>query len=491
MTDSQDQPTEAISRRAARETPPSDGAQSPVAGIRAVIAKHPAVWLFSALGVVFLLLATGALFAGIASGSGRAATVPLASESAAPPRTQPSAVPASTHLRTCSIASAAALPDLGTLAASVVNANTGEVLFDRAGTTPAPTGSVLKLLTAAAAIKVLGANAQFTTRVVDGSSEGSIVLVGGGDPTLATTSDSFYEGAPLISDLAETAVAAYTAKHPGKPITQIVLDSTLWNPTDNWDPSWPDSERAEGYLAYVTALQVDGDRADPTQSESPRGDDPIGRAGQAFADAAGLDDVSFSRGTAIGTTVLAEVKSQPLSTLIGQMLLTSDNTLAESIARLTSKGAGMDGSSGSVGQIVPLTMKELGLDTTGLVIRDGSGESADNAVAPVFVSRLLIKIRANEADLGQIYSGMPVGGQTGDLDDRFTGANEVAAGKVVAKPGWIDNERSVAGIINSADGTPLAFAFYGLGEAISFDTREALDTLTTAAYTCGDNLSNN
>jgi len=30
-----------------------------------------------------------------------------------------------------------------------------------------------------------------------------------------------------------------------------------------------------------------------------------------------------------------------------------------------------------------------------------------------------------------------------------------------------------------------------MGEAISFDTREALDTLTTAAYNCGNNLSNN
>jgi len=488
VTDSNDQPTEVFSRRAARE---GSAKAASAGGISAIIAKHPTAWLISALGVVFLLLATGALFAGIASGSGQAVGVPLPTESDVPPRPQPSAVPAGTHLRTCSIAGAASLPDLGTLAASVVNASTGEVLFDRAGTTPAPTGSVLKLLTAASAIKILGSGAQFSTRVIDGSSEGTIVLVGGGDPTLATTSGSFYEGAPLISDLATAAMAAYTAKHPGKPVTQIVLDSTLWSPTDNWDPSWPTSERADGYLAFVTALMVDGDRADPTQSESPRGDDPIARAGQAFADAANLKNVTFSRGTAIGSTVLAEVKSQPLSTLIGQMLLTSDNTLAESIARLTSKAAGFDGGSASLAQAIPLTLKDLGMDTTGLVIKDGSGESASNAVPPLFVSRLLVKIRANEADLGVIYSGMPVAGENGDLYDRFTGANAVAAGKVVAKPGWIDNERSLAGVINAADGTPLTFAFYGLGDAISFDTREALDTLTTAAFTCGDNLSNN
>ena len=107
------------------------------------------------------------------------------------------------------------------------------------------------------------------------------------------------------------------------------------------------------------------------------------------------------------------------------------------------------------------------------------------------MARLLVKVRANEADLGVIYAGLPIAGQTGDLYNRFTDANAVAVGQVVAKPGWISGERSLAGIINSADGTPLAFAFYGLGDAITRDTKGALDTLATAAYSCGDNLSNN
>ena len=64
-------------------------------------------------------------------------------------------------------------------------------------------------------------------------------------------------------------------------------------------------------------------------------------------------------------------------------------------------------------------------------------------------------------------------------------------GKVVAVVGWITNERSLGGVINAADGTPLAFVFYALGDVISSDTKQALDTLATAAYTCGDNLSNN
>lgn len=487
MTDSHDQPTEVFSRRAARE-----GAAAPQksgAGIRGLIAKHPSVWLFSTLGVVFLLLATGALFAGIASGSGQAAGVPLPTESEVPPRPQPSALPAGTHLRTCSIAPATTDPLLGALSASIVNATTGEVLFDRGGTTPTAPANVQHLLAAATAIKVLGSGAQFSTRVIDGSSPGTIVLVGGGDATLATTSDSVYEGAPLLSDLATAAMAAYALKHPGKPVTNIVLDATLWG--DPWDSTWPTSDRSNGYLSMITPLMVDGDRFDATDPEGPRSDDPVARAGEAFAAAAGLPSVTFSRGTAVGATVLAEVKSQPLSTLIGQMLESGDNTLAEMMVRAAAKTAGLDGSTTAAGLVIGATMKDLGLDITGLVAKDGSGESPANLVPPLLVSRLMVKIKANEADLGVISAGLPIAGQTGDLYDRFTDANAVAAGQVVAKPGWISGERSLAGIINAADGTPLAFAFYSLGDAVTRDTKAALDTLATAAFTCGDNLSNN
>ena len=487
MTDSPDQPTEVFSRRAARESSQKPAAR---AGIRALVAKHPTAWLAATIGVVFLMLGTGAIFAGIASGSSRAVEVPVPTESEVPPRPQPSAIPAGTHLRTCSIAAAAAQPLLGSLAASVVNANTGEVLFDRNGATPATPANVEHLLTAATVIKILGAGAQLSTKVIDGTSEGTIVLVGGGDPTLATTSNGVYEGAPLISNLATAAMAAYTLKHPGKPVTNIVLDSSLWSPTDDWDATWPTSDRSNGYLSKVTALMVDGDRLDPTDPEGSRSDDPIQRAGVAFAAAAGLSGVTFTRGSAVGSTVLAEVKSQPISTLLGQMLLVGDNTLAEMLARVASKVSGFDGSSASLAQLIPLTLKDLGLETTGLVTIDASGESPSNLVPPVLVAQLLVKIRANEAGLGVIYAGLPVAGESGDLYNRFTGANAVAAGKVVAKPGWISGERSLAGVINAADGTPLAFAFYGLGDAITRDTKEALDTLVTAAFTCGDNLSN-
>lgn len=413
------------------------------------------------------------------------APAPVSSAEALRARPAPSPRP----VRTCSIAAAAADPDLGTLAASVINAETGEVLFDRDGSTPRPTASVLKLLTAAAALETLGPDARFTTRVLDGPRAGSIVLVGGGDPTLATTPESFYDDAPLLADLARDALARYDEVHPGTPITRVILDATLWDPADKWDATWPASDRADGYQAEVTALMVDGDRQDPTVDTTPRGTDPVRHAGDAFVAAAGLAGVTLTTGSG-GGEVLAEVRSQPLSALIRQMLMTSDNTLGEMLARATSLALGDHGSAASLADAIPAALEPLEIPGTGsIVIRDGSGTSPENRVPPLFVARLMAEVDAGLGELDVIADGLPVGGRTGDLSDRFTGDNAVAAGRVVAKPGWIDSQRSLAGIVHAADGTPLAFAFYALGDPITYAARAAIDTLVAGAYRCGNALS--
>src|SRR5436189_227570 len=67
------------------------------------------------------------------------------------------------------------------------------VLFSRDGGSPATPASTAKLATAVAALDVLGPGARFSTRVVEDATAGQatargaarIILVGGGDPTLA------------------------------------------------------------------------------------------------------------------------------------------------------------------------------------------------------------------------------------------------------------------------------------------------------------------
>ena len=457
-----------------------------------MISRHPAAWLAATLGVVFLLLGTAAVFAGAAVGSGASGGPADSSSTAAAGRPIPAEMPAASRLRTCSIAALATDPRLKALSGAVVNASTGELLFDRAASTGVSQGSVLKVLTAAAALNILGPDYQLSTRVFEGSMPGTIVLVGGGDPTISRLpkgEESVYAGAPKLSVLAEQVLSAYS-----QPITSIVLDASMWNSSDKWDSTWSRTEQTTGYLSEVTALQVDGDRQDPTEAVSPRSTDPVGRAGVLFAKALGLDpdDVTFTAGTAVTTKpLLGEVTSQPISVLINQMLVASDGTLAETMARVVSRQMGLGGSAASLNQAISSPLAVYEVETSGLTIRDGSGSSTSNAVPPAFMAEFMIKVMQGGQNLNLIFNSLAVSGKTGVLAGRFTGANAVAKGAVFAKTGWLDTEYSLAGTINAADGSQLAFAFYAIGAGIKDNAKAALDTLTTGAFNCGDNLSNN
>jgi D-alanyl-D-alanine carboxypeptidase/D-alanyl-D-alanine-endopeptidase (penicillin-binding protein 4) len=419
------------------------------------------------------------------------------------PTVSPTATPSPTaskrttpaSVRTCSIAAAARDPRLAHFQGRVLNARTGETLFDRKGSTASRTASVLKVLTTAAALSVLGPDHRLTTKVVRGAKAGQIVLVGGGDVTLSRTpegSTTAYSGAPHLSTLARQVKQAW-AKNPatrGTAIRQIVLDSSYFG-GPSWQPSWNTKERVDGYMPKITALMVDGDRDNAYAPVSHRSTDPVGRAGAAFARYFG-SAVTTVRGTApSGAKVLGAVHSQPISTLVKQTLIVSDNTIAETLARVTAiaSGAGNRFTSEQAGTIGGL--QTYGVDTSGLKVVDGSGLSDDNAVPPKYLTALFVKVLHRSGSLGALYDGLPISGRTGSLRyaDRFQGAASRADGAVHAKTGWIDTGYTLAGIIRAKDGTPLTFAFYALG-SVTESTKGALDALTADAWECGRRLSN-
>jgi D-alanyl-D-alanine carboxypeptidase/D-alanyl-D-alanine-endopeptidase (penicillin-binding protein 4) len=396
--------------------------------------------------------------------------------------------------RTCSIAAAARDPRLLAFQGAVLNARTGQQLFGRGATKASRTASVLKVLTTAAALHVLGPDYRLTTKVVAGKAPGEIVLVGGGDVTLSRTpagSTPYYSGAPHLATLAAQVKAAWAKDpaHRGQRITRIVLDSSYFG-GPSWQPSWDVAERIQGTTPKMTALMVDGDRDNAYATVSHRSTDPVGRAGSAFASYFG--SVSVTRGVApSGAKVLGAVHSQPVSTLVKQTLIVSDNTLAEALARVTAivSGAGNTFSAEQQGTVGAL--QYYGVDTTGIRVVDGSGLSNDNAVPPDYLTKLFVKVLHRDGALGALYDGLPIAGRTGSLSysDRFQGAAARADGQVHAKTGWIDTGYTLAGIIHAKDGTPLTFAFYALGH-ISEGTKYALDGLTADAWECGAKLSN-
>ncbi|PZF67368.1 D-alanyl-D-alanine carboxypeptidase/D-alanyl-D-alanine-endopeptidase [Curtobacterium sp. MCPF17_047] len=493
--------------------PPTGGpVHRSVAALRASVRRKPVPWGVGGL-VVVLAVASGGVVAvnaatadqPSATGSASASRTPFATRTptssstptaarTATPTAGPTATPTPTAsakaaARTCSVAGAASASGLGRFEGYVMNAATGEELFSRDGGTPAQTGSVMKTLTSATALAVLGAGHTIPTTVTD-EGGGTIALVGHGDATLTAGNGTVYPGAPSLAQLAQQV----KARLGGTPVTTIVADGTWWSASDAWDPTWPVSERTIGYQPNVTALMVDGDRANPAAATSPRSEDPIGRAGVAFRTAlanAGVVGASTAQVTQRSTTsqnTIAQVQSQPVSTLIGQMIPNSDNTLAEMLARVSSKQAGAGGTAASLTGVYSSALRGYGVDPSGIRIVDGSGESASNAVSPSFVAHLMVPVTRGDKGLGTLAQVLPVAGVSGTLSSRFTGANAVARGKVHAKTGWIDSANTLGGYIDAADGTKLTFAFYAIGSPRAA-ALPALDAVTAAVYRCGGSLT--
>jgi D-alanyl-D-alanine carboxypeptidase/D-alanyl-D-alanine-endopeptidase (penicillin-binding protein 4) len=201
-------------------------------------------------------------------------------------------------------------------------------------------------------------------------------------------------------------------------------------------------------------------------------------------------------GTAPNGALLAQAQSATVGTLINYMLMASDNVLAEAMARVVSKATGLGGGSASLAQAIPSALAGYGVPVTDLSIRDGSGLSGLNAVPPQYVAQLMAKVLAGDLGLWIIREGLPVSGVSGSLAGRFNGESAAAAGAVLAKTGWLDNEYSLGGIITAQDGTPLTFAFYAIRDGVGTDysageaAKAALDTLAFRAWTCGNNTAN-
>lgn len=445
------------------------------------------------------LLAVALLIWGLSGfGSPFAAGQVNPSESASPTTTAsesvtPTPTETPTPVRTCSVADYESAADILDLQAEVRNATTGEVLYSRAAEVAARPASVMKLFTAAAALEQLGPDFRVTTRVYqDASNPGKIYLVGAGDPTLSRTASgksSVYKNAPKLVDLARQVEKAIDAE-----ITEIVVDSSLYGGImGDYQDVWDARGITEGYMAPVSALQVDADRKDPAKQTSPRSEDPVQRAGDWFKQTLGAQaiDAIVSKGVAASdANEVASVESAEISDWIPYMLRVSDNQLAEALGRLIALDQNLAPEFSSLTPAYAKALSGTGLNLTGLKVEDGSGLSKFNQVSPKLVNDLLVLINQGYGDFEIITSGMPVAGGSGSLSARFPDEQSDAHDKLIAKTGWIRTGYSLAGFANSPDGTRLIFTIYNLGSKVAIANRDAMDDLAYGFFKCGDQLAN-
>jgi D-alanyl-D-alanine carboxypeptidase/D-alanyl-D-alanine-endopeptidase (penicillin-binding protein 4) len=386
---------------------------------------------------------------------------------------------------------ALAQPALGPVPSMVVqDAATGQVLIAEQADRPRAPASTLKILTAAAALTVLGPGTRLPTRVL--RSGDMLYLVGGGDPTLTQGSPSGYPvHAPLI-DLAARTAGALSAPgsagpSPGTPLT-LVGDGSLF-PAQPMPPGWKSSYLGEGDVAPVTALEVDGGRFHPgTNAGQPRVPDPALTASVAFAVALHNRGVSLSgiRTGLVpaGAEQVAMVQSPPVSALVEQMLTYSDNDIAESLGRLVALRRGLPATSDGEAQALKGFATRLGLAPDGIALYDASGLSAlDRIPARTLAQLLNLAGSPQHPELHPLLAALPVAGFTGTVAARLHGDAAAGAGVARLKSGTLADVNTLLGVVTDADGRMLDVVL--LADGSKSAAQSMLDRLVAVLASCG------
>jgi D-alanyl-D-alanine carboxypeptidase/D-alanyl-D-alanine-endopeptidase (penicillin-binding protein 4) len=182
----------------------------------------------------------------------------------------------------------------------------------------------------------------------------------------------------------------------------------------------------------------------------------------AFAVALAGRGITVDSGVAVDTTAdtlglvtLATRTSPPLSAILAAFQKPSQNQIGEVLLRtlgLEKTGVGT-ADSGLV--VVRRQLSAWGIDSSAAVLRDGSGLSRHNFLAPEALVRLLAVMQAR-TDFGIWVNALPVGGVDGTLRERMV--NTSATGNVRAKTGTLDKVRALSGYVTTADGHTLLFS---------------------------------
>lgn len=349
--------------------------------------------------------------------------------------------------------------------------------------------STMKLLTTTAALATLGPERRFSTTVVTGRRPGSIVLVGGGDPLLTRFPDPDPNAYPLRADLRTLATAtAEELRDRGRTRVRLGYDTSLFT-GPAVSPDWPASYLREEVVSRISPLWVDeGREGDELSQRSP---DPAMAAARVFRTELGRRRVRVVGRLAPvtapdGADRLARVQGAPLAQVVEHVLETSDNEAAEVLARQTAIRAGRPASFRGGAAAVRAALAEVGVDTSGDRILDGSGLSRDNRLSLSTLTDVLRTASGPGADIRPVVASLPVAGFSGSLAYRFTTGDPDGLGTVRAKTGTLTGVHGLAGVVTTKDGAVLTWVAVAdrVEPADSLTVRNLLDRIGAALAGC-------
>jgi len=409
--------------------------------------------------------------------------------------------------------------DASEYAIQIVEPNSGTILYSHNAHKPLMPASNMKLVTTAAALKYLGADFEYKTRV--GLLKGALVVLGSGDPLLGDRStDARYER--QTGWIFERIVTALREQNVAE-VNDIIVDTTIFD-DQRVHPSWPAKDYNKWYACEVSGLNYNDNCIEV--SASNLGDSVAITIEPKTAFVQIINEVEPVTGgdTAIGAnrtqqpnriTLFGRCKNRegPFRVAIEQPAAFFGFCLAENLARagITPKGrliekaveadAGFKplaefvtplvdcvrrANTDSLGlaaeallktidarrrpdrknggwsggrELIGKYLTDLGIPTEEFVIDDGSGLSRLNRLTTHALSKILLDLyRGRNWELFQ--GTLAVAGEEGTIDKYFNEAKY--RGKIHAKTGYISGVRALSGVCLTNTG-PYLFSILSNG----------------------------
>jgi D-alanyl-D-alanine carboxypeptidase len=303
------------------------------------------------------------------------------------------------------------IPALADPSVIVLDEKSGEVLYESNSNSPRKPASVIKLISAASAYTYLSPSDSFSTTLYAGADAKSIVIKGSLDPWMSYDHKVAVKmGRTSLERIEFNALSTLKEMNSGSTIDTTIYYSGLYSSEISHIKRFLKDHRASTNLKRVSnkALQ------------------PL-----------------------IGEEIFTST-SPTLQKIVDWVLTWSDNLLAERVARLASVAAGNSLDDAGVAKTFSTLLSGLGISTSHLVVKDASGLSKQNRVTARQISQLLFAIH-HDPKFAPIIGGLPIGGVTGTLQNRFVDTAPDAVGLVRAKTGTLNGTTNLAGYVESGD----------------------------------------
>ena len=293
----------------------------------------------------------------------------------------------------------------------VVDAMTGEVIFERNSTQARKPASVIKLLSATSVLSYIDSQKVFNTNIYKGVDPGTIVINGEYDPWISMIQSQAQKmGRTSLPRLGFNTINRYNELAGAEAKRLKILYTGLFT---------QDLANLQAFLKK---------RGIRTTAEKITAEDALLQSAEPLVLSA----------------------SPTLETMVKWTLLWSDNVLAERLARLAAITSGETFNTQGVENTFHTVLTNFGIDPDKIEVADGSGLSKQNRVTAKAIADLLMKIR-NDPKYVSVYEGLPIGGVSGTLQKRFLTTAPQAVGLVRGKTGTLSGTVSLAGYVDSED----------------------------------------